>query len=281
LAITPRAVQVVVTIESAQFRNGLGDVRRQQIETAIASEVAASLSQKFPFIDWQVNSAGDAPAGRLIAAITENPLGRPPQVAPPNDDLWMPEVSLQWRAEIGGRALIMPSVFVETLYSSTNAIRPVHDDHGNFMRDLRERVVGWVQSETNSNHVQKEFLPNVPLATSVTIEAAQQLVLVPVPWEQSRFGANSEFKVFYRGDQGDTRVTLTGLARRPSDPLTGSTQSRAGECQRGSDHIEGAQLWPTCVNPLTSNPQQKVIVSIGQYFYGNPDVFDGFITSEQ
>jgi hypothetical protein len=277
--MTPRAVQVVVTIESAQFRSGLGSEKRQQIESAIAGEVATSLAQRFPLIDWWTSSAADVPAGRLIAAITENPLGRPPQVAPPEDELWMPEVSLEWRAEIGGRALPMPSVFVETLYSSTNANRPVHDDGGGFQKLLRERVVGWVQSEINWNHLRHEFLPNVPLATSVTVEAAQQLVLVPVPWEQSRFGAKSEFSVFYSSDQGDTHVTLTGLARRLSDPLTGSTQTRAGGCQRGSDEIAGAQLWSTCVDPLSSN-QQKIVVSIGQYFYGNPDVFDGFVTNE-
>src|SRR5262245_6161514 len=52
-AMTPRLVEIVVSIESPQFRDGLGEARRQQIEATIAAQVAASLAQQFPLIDWK------------------------------------------------------------------------------------------------------------------------------------------------------------------------------------------------------------------------------------
>jgi hypothetical protein len=277
--MTPRLVEVVVSIESPQFRDGLGDARRQQIESTIATEVAASLAQQFPLIEWQAGPGAVDPAGQLIAAIAE------PSNASPDDDSFLPEVSLLWRAAIGGEDLAMRSVFPQTLYSASNAERPVHDDRGAFMKLLRERVVGWVQSDTNTAHLQSEFLKYVPLATSVRIQPDQQLVVIPVPWEQSRLGEQSEFSVSYRGGEAGpekTRVMLSGVARRLTDPLPGNTQSHVAGCTRGGADVDAAQFWQTCVDPLNRNPQQKLLVSIEKYVYdANPDVLDGMIVDDQ
>ncbi len=272
-ALTPRAVQVVVTIESSQFRTGLGDARRQRIESTLATEVAASLAQQFPVVDWWVTADAGVPAGRLIAAVTERPTDM------------LPEVSLEWRAEITGKNLRMPSVFPQPLYSGSNAERPVHDDRGAFLKLLREKVVGWVQSETNSNHLRDEFLRHVPLATSVTVPPGQRLVVVPVPWQQARLSEKAVFLVSYRGSDAGApeqmRVMLTGLAPRLTDPLLGNTQTHVDKCTRGGAPIDAAQLWDTCVDPLSRNPQQALRVSIDHYVYdANPDVLDGVILDE-
>jgi hypothetical protein len=74
---------------------------------------------------------------------------------------------------------------------------------------------------------------------------------------------------------------LSGLAPRLTDPLTGSTQTHVNECTRGGAPIDAAQLWDTCVGPLSRNPQQALRVSIDKYIYdANPDVLDGVILDE-
>ncbi|HSL69849.1 MAG TPA: hypothetical protein VK864_06375 [Longimicrobiales bacterium] len=262
-----------MTVESAQFRTGLGEPRRKNIESTIANEVSASLTQQFPVVDWWVTADAGTPAGRLIAAITERPTDM------------LPEVNLEWRAEIEGKSLRMPSVFPQPLYSGSNAERPVHDDRGAFLKLLRDKVVGWVQSETNSEHLRVEFLRYVPLATSVTVPPGQRLVVVPVPWQAARLSERAVLLVSYRGSDTGTpeqmRVMLTGLAPRLTDPLLGNTQSQVDKCTRGGAPIDAAQLWGTCVDPLSRNPQQTLVVRVDDYIYdANPDVQDGVILDE-
>jgi hypothetical protein len=271
-ALTPRAVLVVVKIESDQFRRGLGEAQAAQIESTIAAEVAASLAQQFPLVDWLVTAGADPPVGRLTAAVTEKPTAM------------MPEIKLEWRAEINGNPLPMPSVFPQILYSASNADRPVHNDRGAFVVLLQEKVVGWAQADTN--HLRGEFLKNVPLATSVTLEPGRMLVVIPVPWRESRLGEESEFRVSYIGGTAElpeqTRVMLSGVALRLLDPLQGNTQSHVIECTLGGARVDAAQLWDVCVDPLSTTPQRRLLVNIEDYVYDAQSgvLFDGFVSDD-
>lgn len=273
-ALTPRVVRVVVSIESQSFREGLGEARCRQFESKLASDVADALRQQFPVVDWSATDGGGEPAGRLIAAVTE----RQPQSLPAGVE---PEVNLEWRAEIGGQPLNMPSVFPELLYSSTTIDRPLHDEDGKFFALLTQKIVGWAQSDTN--HIKTEFLKYVPVATSVLVQPGQQVVVIPVPWKQSRLGEKSVFLVSYvdgiANPREQTHVMLSGLARRLSDPLEGSTQSHLSDCTRGGATINPAQQWQTCLDPLNANPSRNVSVRVDDYIYdANPGVSNGIVT---
>ena len=276
-ALTPRIVQVVVTIEAQSFREGLGDARRQLFESTIATEVAASLGQQYPLIDWSATADAELPAGRLVAAVTE----RQPPILPNGVQELNPEVNLEWRAEIGGQALAMPSVFPQLLYSSTRVDRPIHDERGEFLALLREKIVGWARSDTN--HLKLEFLRYVPLATEVVVQSDKQVVLIPVPWQQSRIGEKSIFRLSYRRGSDapeQTRIMLSGLAQRLTDPLLGDTQSHVSECTRDGASIAAAQLWQSCVEPLSTNPP-SLRINVNDYIYdANPGVSDGTVLDD-
>jgi len=270
-------VQVVVTIQSENFREGLGDARRQSFESTLAAEVATSLGQQYPLIDWSVTTGASEPAGRLTAAVTE----QSPSVVPDGAQELSPEVNLEWRAEIGGQALPMPSVFPQLLYSSTQVDRPIHDERGQFLALLREKIVGWARSDTN--HLKAEFVKYVPLATSVVVQPDKQLVVIPVPWQHSRLGEKSVFRLSYQGGSDgpeQMHVMLSGLAQRLTDPLQGNTQSHVSECTRDGASIPPAQQWQSCVDPLSTNPP-RVLISIDDYIYdANPGVSNGIVIDD-
>ena len=276
IAQTPRVVQIVVAVESQQFKDGLGATHRTQIESEVAALVATELGKPFPIFDWRASPGNVVPVATLTAAIIERQLGDP--------DTSDPEIKLVWRAKAEGIELVMPREIESTLYKASVTDRPIDDFGGKFRRALGEAAVAWVNSETNQNQLKDKFLRHVLIANKVVPTANSEFVVVPLPWQDVKMRQDSVLRVEYvegTPDPQQMRFTLTGMAPRLADPLLGSTQTLLGNCQRGGGPVPDADRWNKCVAPLSTNPLRRVSVYADPYNYEpHPDVLNGVIVNE-
>ena len=280
MAQTPRLVQIVVSVESRQFKDGLGDTRRKEIESQVATAIAAELSKPFPIVNWRASPGNDLPVATLTAAVIDR------QLANTGDpDAIDPEISLVWRARAGSSELDMPNVSSTQLYSANTIDRPIDDFGGKFRKKLSEKSLDWVNSQTNQDRLKERFLRHVLIANKVVPASDSQFVVVPLPWQGVKMHRDSVLRVEYvEGSPGaaqQMKFTLTGMEQRLADPMLGSTQTLLGRCLRGGGDVPQPESWNKCVAPLSTTPERRVAVFADAYIYeAHPDVQNGVIVTE-
>lgn len=277
LAQTPRVVQVIVSVESQQFKDGLGTARRKQIESEVAAVIVSELAKPFPIVDWRASPVNDVPVATLTAVVIELQLGDP--------DTSDPEIKLVWRAKAGSTELDLPREIERTLYKASVIDRPIDDLGGKFRKALGEAAIAWVNSETNQDHLKARFLKHVLIANMVMPTSTSDFVVVPLSWRDVKLRQDSVLRVEYEegtpGAQQQMQFTLTGMAPRLADPMLGKTQTLLGKCLRGGGDVPQPESWNKCIAPLNTDPPKRVKVFADAYNYeAHPDVQDGVIVSE-
>ena len=276
-AQTPRLVKVVVTVESNQFRKGLKDVKRQKIESTVASALARDLAVPFPIIDWKVDTGTQVPAAVLTAAVIE---------VPPTDTESGAEIYLVWRAK-ADEDFEMPGIKRKLLYSANTSDRPIDDFGGQFTSRLLKEARIFVDSDSTIKELKTAFIKQVLLSKQV-VPANSDFVIVNLPYKDAKIRGDSVLRVKYMdpgaGPEARKVFTLTGMVFRDMEPMRGDTQTHLKDCVAGGKSTSDPAIgWAKCIVPLSSSPPKAVEVFVDPYEldpHPDADVSSGVIFQE-
>lgn len=209
--------------------------QRAVIEAALASELAGKLATRFPFAAWSPSAPPAAAA--LIVRLVEVPNTGP-----------LPRVELRWLMRgPTERALPIDPV---PMYEQGDPMRATIN--GSQLKKRADENLARALTSVFLEQLEREFVRHLPLAKGITLLPGERLVVLPVLFQETRFGKASELRVdFVQAEPpGDGSLQLAFLARRRqgthADLLQGSVRAASFD----SHPVALAEGWSPRLEPL-------------------------------
>ncbi len=172
--------------------------QRAAAQETIARELAKQLAQRFAFADWTIVPRDDqARLGSLLLRLEEEPNTVP-----------NPRIAVRWYGSVGissvaAKEISIPAVEV---YEPTN---PNWDTNSrrNFETRVMDKLAAAMRTDAFYDVLFKNFVRNLPISTSVTAQASDRAIDVPMRWREMQLAPESVLVVRFSKQVGATAET--------------------------------------------------------------------------
>lgn len=183
-------------IDAPAFANISGD-RRAQLMEDVGKHLAGLCQAHFGFLRW-APASGVAEPGQMAARLTVRLVEKAGGFGS--------SISVEYAAEIQGRALQLPELPKEQLYAPWDD-QPTHNP-ARLTSDVRNRLDQHFSSEAFREALSRSFLKAVPLTKAVRVRPTDKRLVLPVRWEALKAASDSVLHVEFEAS----------TTREPSKP---------------------------------------------------------------
>lgn len=220
-AADPAVVETAFVIEAPKFIEKLGDEEQARVERAVSEKLAELASVQFPYLEWRAIGSGtpsDA-AARFTLRLQDIPVSAGE------------ETVLQYSFSIGGSAVDFAWPADRLLYPWHDISKPWRNGprlEQEVLHRVRERHFG---VDAFVAGIGEKFVREVPIAQlAPLVSAAEQKIIVDLPWARLRMKPESVLLIRFdaaQGSEGDSdpaMLRLTLLDERRIAPLAGAVE---------------------------------------------------------